>query len=126
MGNAKYTDELTGQIIACIIKVHRVLGPGFVEPIYRRALLLELRREGLPVVAEKVIDIYYNEVLIGRHRLDIVVADEVVIELKAVRALHAVHYAQLRSYLKAARLKTGILVNFSTDQADYRRISVYK
>src|SRR5688572_4060463 len=119
-------DQLTEQIIACIIKVHRCLGPGFVEPVYRRALVVEFNNRGLKVEIEKRILIYYETVLVGRHRLDLVIADKVVVELKAVRALHPVHYSQLRSYLKAARLETGILVNFSTERADYRRISVVR
>ena len=117
-------DAATEQVIGCIINVHRALGPGFVEPIYRRALVIELNKHGLVVEAEKQILIYYQGIRIGRHRLDLVVANEVIIEIKAVRALHEVHYAQLRSYLKAAKLRTGILVNFSTERADYRRISV--
>ena len=74
--------------------------------------------------AEKQVSIFYKDKLVGRHRLDLVINNKVVVELKAVRALHEVHYSQLRSYLKAARLRTGILVNFSTKQADYRRVSV--
>ncbi|HEY0304172.1 MAG TPA: GxxExxY protein [Longimicrobiales bacterium] len=116
-------DSLTQQIIGCIIKVHRTLGPGFVESVYRRALVVELNQCALAVETEKLLYIHYEKVLVGRHRLDLVVANEVVIEIKAVRALHEVHYAQLRSYLKAARLRTGILVNFSTERADYRRLS---
>ena len=117
-------DPLTKNIIRCIITVHRVLGPGFIESIYRRALVIEFENQGLRVEAEKRVLIHYENRVVGQHRLDLVIADKVVVELKAVRKLHPVHYSQLRSYLKAARLRTGLLVNFSTERADYRRISI--
>lgn len=120
----KIEDELTGLIIACIIKVHRTLGPGFLETIYKRALIIEFRSRGLQVTVEKRVNIYYEGTLIGRHDLDVVVNDQVIVELKVARALSAFHYAQLRSYLKAAELSVGILVNFAAEHADYRRISL--
>jgi len=106
-----------------VIRVHRVLGPGFLEVIYRRALLVELREQRLIVKTEVEVPVYYGGHEVGRHRLDLLVEGCLILELKAVESLCPVHYAQVRSYLKASRLKCALLINFSTPQADYRRIT---
>lgn len=115
-------DKLSEGIINCIIEVHRTLGPGFLERIYRKALLIELESQNYKTETEKEISVFYKGKEVGRHRLDILVNDTVVIELKTVNELNRAHYAQVRSYLKATNLKLGILVNFATDKADFRRI----
>jgi GxxExxY protein len=115
-------EALTHLIIEAIIKVHRTLGPGFLEGIYQRALVHELNKQGLPISTETEVVIRYDDQPIGRHRLDLIVAEEVIVELKTVEFLTKVHYAQVRSYLKATGLPVALLVNFSTDKADYRRI----
>ncbi len=117
-------DGLSQQVIASIIRVHKSLGPGFLENIYHRALGVDLKNSGIPFETEFEIDISYNGELVGRHRLDLVVGGNLVVELKAVEELTKAHYSQLRSYLKAAGLKTGLLVNFSKDKADYRRVEL--
>jgi GxxExxY protein len=122
VGMSIYDDRLTDRIIHCIIRVHQILGPGFVESVYRRALLIELRKTRLAVETEKEIVVLYGGYTVGRHRLDIVVEDKVILELKAVDSLNAAHYAQLRSYLKATGLKHGLLINFADDRADFRRV----
>lgn len=126
MGSRRTPDsdgaDLTGRIIACVIRVHEILGPGFQERIYRRAMLLELRRQGLPHETEREVLIEYDGHNVGRHRIDIIVGNEVILELKAVNALHSAHYAQVRSYLKASGLRTALLVNFATHRADFRRV----
>jgi GxxExxY protein len=106
-----------------VIRVHAVLGPGFLEGIYRRALMVELRNRRLGVEAEREIVIYYEEHEIGRHRLDLLVGRTLVLELKAVESLCSAHYAQVRSYLKATGLKRALLINFSAPHADYRRVT---
>jgi GxxExxY protein len=115
-------ETLTDQIIGCIVKVHRTLGPGFVEAIYRRALVIELRRCGLHVRAEMEVEVYYEREHVGTQRLDLVVNDTVVLELKAVPQLAAAHYEQLRSYLRASGLEIGLLVNFGRERSDFRRV----
>jgi GxxExxY protein len=115
-------EALSQQIIGCIMKVHRTLGPGFLEGIYRRALLLELQRSGLKVEAEKSVPVFYEGEEVGLHRLDLVVEDTVVLELKAVPDLAVAHYEQLRSYLRASGLDVGLLVNFGRERSDFRRI----
>jgi GxxExxY protein len=115
-------DKLTETIIECIIKVHQTLGPGFKESVYRNALLIELRKHDLSAETEKEVVIYYEGQEVGRHRLDIVVEKKAIIELKTVEDLSKAHYAQARSYLKATHLPVGILVNFASEKADFRRI----
>ena len=115
-------EALTQQIIGCIVKVHRTLGPGFLEGIYRRALCIELQRSGLKVETEKPVPVFYEGEEVGLHRLDLVVEDTVVLVLKAVPDLVAAHYEQLRSYLRASELDVGLLVNFGRERSDFRRI----
>jgi len=117
-------EKLTEEIISRIIKVHQTLGPGFLESIYKRALILELDQASLHLETEKEIIVFYSGQEIGRHRLDLLVETQIVLEIKAVQELNSSHYAQVRSYLKATGLRVGLLVNFSKLQADYRRIEL--
>ena len=117
-----YRDELTGRVIICIIRVHQTLGPGFLENVYRRSLLIELAKQGLATNTEMEVPIFYEGLEVGKHRLDIVVEDRLILELKAIEALGKTQYAQVRSYLKATGLNIALLVNFSDHRADYRRI----
>ncbi len=113
---------ITEEVIGCVIRVHSVLGPGFVERIYKRALQIELQKRGLRTEVEKEMVVRYDGQVVGRHRIDLLVEGELIIELKTVEALSRAHYAQVRSYLKAARLNVALLVNFATPTADFRRI----
>ncbi|MFQ5954739.1 MAG: GxxExxY protein [Kiloniellales bacterium] len=115
-------DPLTKAIIEAIIAVHRTLGPGFLESVYQRTLVIELQNQGLTVTVEKEVPIAYQDQIIGRHRLDLIVNDTVIVELKTVDDLSRAHYAQVRSYLKASGLPVALLVNFSKEKADFRRI----
>ena len=115
-------EALTEKIIGCVVQVHRTLGPGFLESIYRKALLLELRAASLQVETEREVIIRYRGEKIGRHRMDLVVEEAVVVELKAVPQLAAAHYDQLRSYLRASGMAVGLLVNFGRERSDFRRI----
>ena len=116
------SDSLTSRILGCAFRVHTTLGPGFVESVYQRALVVEFQTEGLHVVVEKYIPIYYRKERVGRHHLDIVVEDRVIIEVKAAESICKAHYAQARSYLKASGLKTALIINFSGPSVDYRRV----
>ena len=115
-------ETLTERIIEGIIRVHSTLGPGFLEGVYRNALVLEFVDKGLKVEPEKTTNVYYKGRPVGTHRLDMLVEGQVVVELKTVEKLTAAHYAQIRSYLKAAGLTGGLLVNFATEKADFRRV----
>jgi GxxExxY protein len=93
--------DLTEKVIGCAIKVHRELGPGFLEIMYERALIHELRKANLTVENQKPVTVYYDGVEIGEHRADILVEDRVLIELKSTDGLHPKHTAQVMSTLKA-------------------------
>jgi GxxExxY protein len=115
-------EELTGRIIACAIEVHKALGPGFLESIYELALMIELKRVGLNVESQKFLPIFYREVLVGEHRLDLLVEDKIVVELKAISELEDIHFAIVRSYLKAAGLEHGLLLNFAAMPLTVKRV----
>ena len=115
-------DPLTSRILGCVFRVHGKLGPGFVEGVYQRALVVDFQSEGIDVVVEKYIPIFYRNERVGRHYLDIVVEDRVIIEVKAAESICKAHYAQVRSYLKASGLKTGLIINFAGPSVDYRRV----
>jgi GxxExxY protein len=109
-----YHKDLTGRIIGAAIEVHRALGPGLLESVYQTCLAREFSLRGLPFEQEKPLPIDYKGVRLDcGYRLDFVVADKVVVELKAVDALHPVHEAQLLTYLKLTGCRVGLLMNFN-------------
>ena len=105
-------DELTGQIIGAAIEVHRILGPGLLESIHEEALCHELTLRGIHFERQKEVDVIYKDCVIHGQRLDLLVENEVVVELKSVRKLPEVAMAQVLSYLKATGLKRALLINF--------------
>jgi GxxExxY protein len=105
-------DELTERIIGVAIEVHRILGPGLLESIYEEALSIEMSLRGIPFQRQVEVDVQYKGHVIKGQRLDILVAGQVVVELKSVSQLPEVAMAQVLSYLKAAGLKRGLLINF--------------
>ena len=105
-------DELTERIIGAAIEVHRILGPGLLESIYEEALAIELELRGIPFQRQVEIDVLYKGHTIKGQRLDLLVEDQVVVELKSVTNLPEVAMAQVLSYLKASGLKRGLLLNF--------------
>ena len=115
-------DELTGIVIGAAIEVHRRLRPGFLESVYHRALRCELTARQVGWATEVEVPILYRGTVIGRHRLDLVVGGELVVELKSVNRLEFSHFAQVRSYLAAAGLRVGLLLNFDQTRVTIRRI----
>jgi GxxExxY protein len=113
---------LTHTIIGAAMEVHRTLGPGFLEAIYRKALLHELSLRGLSAQTEIEIHIPYKNFSAGKHRLDLVVEQHVVGELKAVSALADIHTAQALSYLKATGLKVALVMNFGGSTLVWKRL----
>jgi GxxExxY protein len=114
--------ELTDRIIAAGIHVHKGLGPGFLEIMYEEGLAIELRNAGISFERQKLLPIFYREHLIGEHRLDLVVERKVIVELKAISALGDIHYAIVRSYLKAADLADALLLNFASSHLTVKRV----
>jgi len=115
-------EKLSNKIIGAAIEVHRVLGPGFLEYIYEQALKIEFSERNLNCESQKEIRINYNGVEIGQHRLDLVVENVIIVELKAVKGFADIHFAQLRSYLKATGLKVGLLLNFGKPTLEIKRV----
>ena len=114
--------ELTRPIIGAAMEVHGLLGPGFLEAIYHRALSKELRLRGLTVETERRVEILYKGDIVGKHRMDFVVSGAVVVELKSVSAIVQVHVAQVLSYLTASRLPVGLILNFGEASLTWKRI----
>ena len=115
-------EDLTYRIIGCAQTVHRVLGPGFPENVYRRALCHEMVKAKIPFESEKAVEVFYDGVLCGQFRLDAVVDGKVVVELKALDALNDQHLAQAMSYLKATGLKVALLANFGRKNLEVKRV----
>lgn len=106
-------NDLTGQIIDAAIKVHTALGPGLLESAYEACLAHELRKRGLKVDVQLELPIEYDGVRLDvGYRIDLLVNDAVIVELKAVSEIHPIHQAQLLSYLKLSKKKIGLLINF--------------
>jgi GxxExxY protein len=114
--------EVTGKIIKCAMEVHRILGNGFQEVIYQRALEIEMAAQGLDFTREHEMKIYYKGVDIGTRRVDFFVEDKVMVEIKAVSLLEDVHLAQAINYLEAYCLEVGLLLNFGGQSLEFRRV----
>lgn len=114
--------DLTEKIIAAAMEVHRILGPGFLESVYEEALCIELRHRGIAYERQKPIDIPYRDEKAGEHRLDLLVESKVIVELKAVKDFEPIFFAILRSYLNAAKLQTGLLINFNAIPLAVKRV----
>ena len=108
-------EDLSFQVIGCAIEVHKNLGPGLLESSYEKCLAYELSNLNIPYKQQLALPIRYKSVEIDcAYRIDLLVADEIIIELKSVSQLTAIHEAQILTYMKLANVKTGLLVNFNT------------
>ena len=118
------TEEVMHRIIGAAIEVHRHLGPGFLESIYHRALVVELLERGIKYQKDVGVDIFYKGRRLQEYRLDLIVESVVVVEVKAVSQVDPIHNSQLVSYLKATNLRAGLLLNFNavTMQAGIKRV----
>jgi len=114
--------EITEKVIKAFYEVHLELGHGFLESIYENALVLALETEGLPLERQKPVIVSFRGQNVGEFRLDLVVGESVIVEVKAVSVLNKAHEAQLMNYLKATGLKVGLLMNFGTKPEFSRRV----
>jgi GxxExxY protein len=115
-------EALSGRVIEAAIAVHQALGPGFLESVYDNALQVALRHRSIPHETQQEARVVFEDELVGVHRLDLVVDGQIVVELKAVKALEDLHFAQLRSYLKATGLHVGLLMNFNAPTLVVKRV----
>ncbi len=106
-------DRIARATLAAAVEVHKQLGPGYLESVYEEALAIELALQKIPFVRQIPVPVQYKDHLVGQGRLDFLVNDELVVELKAVEALLPIHKAQVPSYLKATQHRLGLLINFN-------------
>lgn len=114
-------NELTKTIISCAMQVHRTLGNGFQEVIYQRCLALEMERVGLLFAREVEMPLFYRDVEVGSRRVDFLVAEVVLVELKALTEIGPTHFAQTINYLEAYKLEVGLLINFGEPSLRFKR-----
>ena len=124
MINDKYKySELTSKIIGCAMTVHKMLGNGFQEVIYQRALAIEMNLSGITFNREFEMAIFYREEQIGTRRVDFLVEGIISVELKAITKLEDVHFAQAINYLEAYSLEIGLLINFGESSLNFKRLT---
>lgn len=114
-------DSKISRIIECAMQVRRALSAGFLESVYRNALLIELRACGFHAETEVPVEVQYKRVVVGQFRADIIVDKEIIIELKSVQSLTVTHEAQLVNYLTATGINTGLLINFGAEHIQIKR-----
>ena len=115
-------DDITYAINGAVFEVNTVLGPGFLEKVYEKALLVELRRRGLKVENQACIEVKYKGESVGEYFADLLVEEQVIVELKTVETMEKIHEAQLLNYLKGTGIKVGLLVNFKHTKAQIKRL----
>ena len=114
--------ELTGKIIGCAMEVHKILGNGFQEVIYQRALAIEMKKQRLEYSREHEMEIFYKGENIGSRRVDFFVEEKIMVELKAIILLEDVHLAQAINYLEAYKMDIGLLINFGSRSLQFKRV----
>ncbi len=114
--------ELTGNILACCFEVMKELGPGFLEKVYRNALMITLQQKGLQIQLEQPFTVTFRGQIIGRYYADLIVNQTVIVELKCCDGLAREHQAQLFNYLKISSLPVGLLVNFRYRKLEWKRL----
>ena len=115
-------EKLTEEVIGACFEVANELGSGFLESVYEKALLIALRKKNINVVTQAPVTVTFRGQQVGSFFADLLVEDEVIVELKAVKALVPEHLAQVINYLKATGLGTALLVNFGSRKVEYRRL----
>ena len=117
------THDITDRIIGCAVEVHSNLGPGLLESLYETAMSIEMTRAGISFKRQAPMPLYYKGELLSEHRVDLVVEDAVVVEIKSIERLAPIHIAQMLTYLRVADLRTGLMLNFNsqTMRAGLRR-----
>ena len=114
-------EMLVKTVMACAVNIRKHLGPGYLESVYKNAMLVELEKNGLTYEVEKPINVYYENVLVGEFKADIVVEGSLILELKAVNSLHVAHEIQLVNYLTATGIDDGLLINFGSEELQFKR-----
>ena len=119
--NAVTADLLISEIIECAKRIRRQLGPGFLEKVYKNAMIVELRKLKLTYEAEKLIQVLYDGIVVGEYRTDIIVEGRLILELKATQDLSIANEVQLVNYLTSTGIDDGLLINFGSDKLQFKR-----
>jgi len=115
-------DRPTHEIIGCAIEVHKILGNGFQEVVYQRALSVEMKLQNIDHQREFEMPLFYKGVDVGQRRVDFFIANEISVEIKAITNLEDVHLAQAKNYLESYNLQTGLLLNFGSKSLQFKRL----
>ena len=114
-------DQLITEIIECAKRIRRQLGPGFLEKVYKNAMVVELRKLKLNFETEKLIQVLYDGIVVGEYRTDIIVEEKLILELKATQDLSIANEVQLVNYLTSTQIDDGLLINFGSDKLQFKR-----
>ena len=114
-------DQLITEIIECAKRIRRQLGPGFLEKVYKNAMVVELRKLNLNFETEKLIQVLYDGIGVGEYRTDIIVEGKLILELKATQDLSIANEVQLVNYLTSTQIDDGLLINFGADKLQFKR-----
>ncbi|MFC2437461.1 MAG: GxxExxY protein [Prevotella melaninogenica] len=115
------TDQLISEVIECAKRIRRQLGPGFLEKVYKNAMVVELRKLKLNFETEKLIQVLYDGIVVGEYRTDIIVEGKLILELKATQDLSIANEVQLVNYLTSTQIDDGLLINFGSDKLLFKR-----
>lgn len=114
-------DQLITEIIECTKRIRRQLGPGFLEKVYKNAMVVELRKLKLNFETEKLIQVLYDGIVVGEYRTDIIVEGKLILELKATQDLSIANEVQLVNYLSSTQIDDGLLINFGSEKLQFKR-----
>ena len=114
-------DQLITEIIECAKRIRRQLGPGFLEKVYKNAMVVELRKLKLNFETEKLIQVLYDGIVVGEYRTDIIVEGKLILELKATQDLSIANEVQLVNYLTSTQIDDGLLINFASEKLQFKR-----
>lgn len=115
-------NKLSEQIIGIAFKIHNYLGPGFIEKIYEKAFVYELNKAGIGFVNQAVIKVNYEGLELGRQRVDFIIRDSIIVDLKCVSEILELHKAQILSYLKTSNKRLGLILNFGKKRVEIKRL----
>lgn len=115
------TDQLITEVIECAKRIRRQLGPGFLEKVYKNAMVVELRKLKLNFETEKLIQVLYDGIVVGEYRTNIIVEGKLILELKAIQELTIANEVQLVNYLTSTGIDDGLLINFGSDKLQFKR-----
>ncbi|QNN44174.1 GxxExxY protein [Pedobacter roseus] len=115
-------NSITEKIIGAAYAVSNTLGSGFLEKVYENAMFLEILKSNLSVLKQYPLNVYYEDQIVGEYFADLIVEDQVIVEIKAIRELNEIHQAQLMNYLAACNKRCGLLINFGKPRIEIKRI----